>query len=142
MKIKDKIEKTFKDFEEFFKVEFKQDLKSLDMALVRDRFKELIQKEHFIFSGSFDAEDSFLYVYHYRELQEIRRVANYLLETNQEKLYKKFIMEFFNDLSPSGLQELKVHQINNESDKIWFSKDASFDDVIASWRAERFYSYL
>ena len=87
------------------------------MALVRDRFKELIQKEHFIFSGSFDAEDSFLYVYHYRELQEIRRVANYLLETNQEKLYKKFIMEFFNDLSPSGLQELKVHQINNESDK-------------------------
>ena len=51
-------------------------------------------------------------------------------------------MEFFNDLSPSGLQELKVHQINNESDKIWFSKDASFDDVIASWRAERFYSYL
>ena len=110
MNIRDKIEKTFKDFEEFFKVEFKQDLKSLDMALVRDRFKELIQKEHFIFSGSFDAEDSFLYVYHYRELQEIRRVANYLLETNQEKLYKKFIMEFFNDLSPSGLQELKVHQ--------------------------------
>ena len=49
MKIRDKIEKTFKDFEEFFKVEFKQDLKSLDMALVRDRFKELIQKEHFIF---------------------------------------------------------------------------------------------
>ena len=63
MNIRDKIEKkTFKDFEEFFKVEFKQDLKSLDMALVRDRFKELIQKEHFIFSGSFDAEDSFLYI--------------------------------------------------------------------------------
>jgi len=27
------------------------------------------------------------------------------------------IQEFFDENSPSGLQDLKVHQINNESDK-------------------------
>ena len=32
------------------------------------------------------------------------------------------MMEFFNDSSPSGLEEPKVHQINNESDKVWFSR--------------------
>ena len=81
-------------------------------------------------------------MYKRQELQEIKRVSNYLLELNQRNLYEKFMMEFFNDLSPSGLEELKVHQINNESDKVWFSRDESSEDLINSWRSERFSSYL
>ena len=57
-------------------------------------------------------------------------------------LYERFIMEFFDDNSPSGLQDLKVHLINNESDKIWFSKKESSDIKIEKWRKERFSKYL
>lgn len=48
------------------------------------------------------------------------------------------IQEFFDENSPSGLQDLKVHQINNESDKIWFSREENSDAVINLWRKERF----
>ena len=112
------------------------------MSEIRDKFKELVHKDDPIFTEENQAEDSFLYIYHYRELQEIKRVSNYLLELNQRNLYEKFVMEFFNDLSPSGLEELKVHQINNESDKVWFSRDESSEELINSWRSERFSSYL
>ena len=112
------------------------------MSEVRDKFKELVLKDDPIFTEENQAEDSFLYIYHYRELQEIKRVSNYLLELNQRNLYEKFMMEFFNDSTPSGLVELKVHQINNESDKVWFSRDESSKDLINSWRSERFSSYL
>ena len=113
LKISEQIEKTYKDFEVFFKEELNLDLKKLDMSEVRDKFKELVLKDDPIFSEENQAEDSFLYIYHYRELQEIKRVSNYLLELNQRNLYERFIMEFFNDSSPSGLEELKVHHINN-----------------------------
>ena len=83
-----------------------------------------------------------MYIYHYKELQEIKRVANYLLETGQHSLYEKFIMEFFNDYTESGLEDLKVHQINNESDKVWFSRHESTKEIIDSWRMERFSGYL
>ena len=129
LKISEEIEKTYKDFEVFFKEELNLDLKKLDMSEVRDKFKELVLKDNPIFTEENQAEDSFLYIYHYRELQEIKRVSNYLLELNQRNLYEKFIMEFFNDSSPSGLEELKVHQINNESDKVWFSRDKSSKDA-------------
>ena len=112
------------------------------MSEVRDKFKELVLKDDPIFTEENQAEDSFLYIYHYRELQEIKRVSNYLLELNQRNLYEKFMMEFFNDSSPSGLEDLEVHQINNESDKVWFSRDESSKDLINSWRSERFNSYL
>jgi|TARA_B100001769_G_scaffold257819_1_gene236220 hypothetical protein len=142
LKISEQIEKTYKDFEVFFKEEFNLDLKKLDMSEIRDKFKELVLNEDSIFGEVNQAEDTFLYIYHYRELQEIKRVSNYLLETNQPNLYKKFLMEFFSDSSPSGLEELKVHQINNESDKLWFSRDESSKDRINSWRSERFNSYI
>ena len=142
LRISEQIEKTYKDFEVFFKEELNLDLKKLDMSEVRDKFKELVLKDDPIFTEENQAEDSFLHIYHYRELQEIKRVSNYLLELNQRNLYEKFMMEFFNDLSPSGLEELKVHQINNESDKVWFSRDESSEDLINSWRSERFSSYL
>ena len=51
-------------------------------------------------------------------------------------------MEFFNDYTESGLEDLKVHQINNESDKVWFSRHESTKEIIDSWRAERFSGYL
>ena len=51
------------------------------------------------------------------------------------------MQEFFDDNSPSGLQELKVHQINNESDKIWYGKGES-NEIIQQWRRERFKNYL
>ena len=57
-----------------------------------------------------------------------------------EPIYKRFLQEFFDDGSPSGLQELKVHQINNESDKIWFSREES-ENVINEWRKDRFRDY-
>ncbi len=142
LKISEQIEKTYKDFEVFFKEEFNLDLKKLDMSEIRDKFKELVLNEDSIFGEVNQAEDTFLYIYHYRELQEIKRVSYYLLETNQPNLYKKFLMEFFSDSSPSGLEELKVHQINNESDKLWFSRDESSKDRINSWRSERFNSYI
>ena len=101
LKISEQIEKTYKDFEVFFKEELNLDLKKLDMSEVRDKFKELVLKDDPIFTEENQAEDSFLYIYHYRELQEIKRVSNYLLELNQRNLYEKFMMEFFNDSSPS-----------------------------------------
>jgi len=88
-----------------------------------------------------DAEDTFLYIYHYRELSEIRRKAIYLRELEDSNFYERFIQEFFDDNSPSGLQELKVHQINNESDKVWFSRDVSSGQLISEWRSERFSAY-
>ena len=54
--------------------------------------------------------------------------------------YQRFIQEFFDGNSPSGLQELKVHQINNESDKIWFGRGNS-KEIIDVWREERFRNY-
>ena len=51
----------------------------------------------------------FLYIYHFRELQEIKRNAIYLREMNDESRYERFIQEFFDESSPSGLQNLKVH---------------------------------
>ena len=108
MKISEQIEKTYKDFEVFFKEELNLDLKKLEMSEVRDKFKELVLKDNPIFTEENQAEDSFLYIYHYRELQEIKRVSNYLLELNQRNLYEKFMMEFFNDSSPSGLSLIHI----------------------------------
>ena len=61
---------------------------------------------------------------------------------NDESKYSRFMQEFFDDNSPSGLQDLKVHQINNESDKIWFSREEDSDETIHLWRKERFLAYL
>ena len=95
-----------------------------------------------MFSDLYDAEDSFLYVYHFRELQEINRVGLILREMTDQSAYHKFIQEFFDDNSPSGLQDLKVHQLNNECDKIWYSRDSKVDNLIAEWREQRFSPYL
>ena len=84
---------------------------------------------------------TFLYIYHFTELQEIKRKSIYLQELSDQKNFYRFMQEFFDDNSPSGLQELKVHQINNESDKIWYGKGES-NDIIQQWRKERFKNYL
>ena len=39
--------------------------------------------------------DSFLYIYHFRELQEINRVGIMLREMTDQVAYRKFIQEFF-----------------------------------------------
>ena len=65
LKISEQIEKTYKDFEVFFKEELNLDLKKLDMSEVRDKFKELVLKDDPIFTEENQAEDSFLYIYHY-----------------------------------------------------------------------------
>ena len=95
-----------------------------------------------MFSDLYDAEDSFLYIYHFRELQEINRVGIMLREMTDQAAYRKFIQEFFDDNSPSGLQDLKVHQLNNEYDKVWHSRDSKVDSLIAEWREQRFSPYL
>ena len=111
------------------------------MAEIREQFKSWIESKNPIFKDMIDAEDTFLYIYHYRELLEIRRRAIYLRELQESDSYERFIQEFFDESSPSGLQELKVHQINNESDKVWFSRDKSSEQVIYEWRLERFSKY-
>ncbi len=112
------------------------------MSQIRNQFKEWTETNDPLFPDVTHAEDNFLYIYHFTELQEIKRNAIYLREMNDEPRYERFIQEFFDDSSPSGLQNLKVHQLNNESDKVWFSREENSDEMIHLWREERFSAYL
>ena len=141
MNIKEEIEKTYENFRVTFLKEKGESLEHLEMSEVRDQFKQWIDLKSNIFTNAIHAEDSFLYIYHFTELQEIRRKSIYLQELRDQNFFYKFMQEFFDDNSPSGLQELKVHQINNESDKIWYGKGES-NDIIQQWRKERFKNYL
>ena len=141
MSIKEEIENTYLKFKEIFEDISPKPFEDFDMAEIRDQFKTWIDLKNPIFKDMMDAEDTFLYIYHYRELSEIRRKAIYLRELEDSNFYERFIQEFFDDNSPSGLQELKVHQINNESDKVWFSRDVSSGQLISEWRSERFSAY-
>ena len=142
MSIKEDIEKTYRKFDKIFTSQLGKPLKEFQMSQIRDQFKVWITKENPLFLDVSQAEDAFLYIYHFIELQEIKRNAVYLREMNDEPKYLRFIQEFFDENSPSGLQDLKVHQINNESDKIWFSRENNSDVLINLWRKERFSSYL
>jgi len=141
MNIKEEIEKTYENFRVTFHKEKGESLEHLEMSEVRDQFKQWIDLKSNIFTDMIHAEDSFLYIYHFTELQEIRRKSIYLQELRDQNFFYKFMQEFFDDNSPSGLQEHKVHQINNESDKIWYGKGES-NEIIQQWRRERFKNYL
>ena len=141
MSIKEDIERTYKKFKVIFSEENGESLEHLEMSQVRDQFKQWINIKSKIFTDVINAEDTFLYIYHFTELQEIKRKSIYLQELRDQKNFYRFMQEFFDDNSPSGLQELKVHQINNESDKIWYGKGES-NDIIQQWRKERFKNYL
>ena len=140
--IKDEIKKTYEKFNTIFLKETGRHLQELKTSEIRDQFKAWIKNNPQMFNDLYDAEDSFLYIYHFRELQEINRVGIMLREMTDQVAYRKFIQEFFDDNSPSGLQDLKVHQLNNESDKVWHSRDSKVDSVIAEWREQRFSPYL
>ena len=142
MSIKEEIEKTYRKFDKIFTNQLGKPLKEFKISQIRDQFKVWISKENPLFLDVSQAEDAFLYIYHFIELQEIKRNAVYLREMNDEPKYSRFIQEFFDKNSRSGLQDLKVHQINNESDKIWFSRANNSDVLINLWRKERFSSYL
>ena len=140
--IKDEIKKTYEKFNTIFLKETGRHLKEFKISEIRDQFKAWIKNNPQMFNDLYDAEDSFLYIYHFRELQEINRVGIMLREMTDQVAYRKFIQEFFDDNSPSGLQDLKVHQLNNESDKVWHSRDSKVDSLIAEWREQRFSPYL
>ena len=140
--IKDEIKKTYEKFNTIFLRETGRHLQEFKISEIRDQFKAWIKNNSQMFSDLYDAEDSFLYIYHFRELQEINRVGIMLREMTDQVAYRKFIQEFFDDNSPSGLQDLKVHQLNNESDKVWHSRDSKVDSLIAEWREQRFSPYL
>ncbi|MEL0226894.1 MAG: hypothetical protein VW947_00245 [Gammaproteobacteria bacterium] len=140
--IKDEIKKTYEKFNTIFLKETGRHLQEFKISDIRDQFKAWIKNNPQMFNDLYDAEDSFLYIYHFRELQEINRVGIMLREMTDEVAYRKFIQEFFDDNSPSGLQDLKVHQLNNESDKVWHSRDSKVDSLIAEWREQRFSPYL
>tara|TARA_Y100000768_G_scaffold99754_1_gene72843 strand:+ start:21771 stop:22199 length:429 start_codon:yes stop_codon:yes gene_type:complete len=142
MSIKNDIRDTYQKYDNIFQKSFFRSLEDFDIAEIRDQFKIWIKTNSPIFKDMIDAEDTFLYIYHYKELQEIKRKAIYLRELEDQSNYERFIQEFFDDNSPSGLQELKVHQINNESDKIWFSREKLLNGTIEEWRAERFSAYI
>ena len=141
MSVKEDIERTYEKFKVIFSEENGESLEHLEMSQVRDQFKQWIDIKNKIFIDVINAEDTFLYIYHFTELQEIKRKSIYLQELSDQKNFYRFMQEFFDDNSPSGLQELKVHQINNESDKIWYGKGES-NDIIQEWRKERFKNYL
>ena len=141
MSVKEDIERTYEKFKVIFSKENGESLEHLEMSQVRDQFKQWIDIKSKIFTDVINAEDTFLYIYHFTELQEIKRKSIYLQELRDQKNFYRFMQEFFDDNSPSGLQELKVHQINNESDKIWYGKGKS-SDIIQQWRKERFKNYL
>ena len=141
MSVKEDIERTYEKFKVIFSEENRESLEHLEMSQVRDQFKQWIDIKSKIFTDVINAEDTFLYIYHFTELQEIKRKSIYLQELSDQKNFYRFMQEFFDDNSPSGLQELKVHQINNESDKIWYGKGES-NDIIQQWRKERFKNYL
>ncbi|MAG46350.1 MAG: hypothetical protein CMD93_02600 [Gammaproteobacteria bacterium] len=140
--IKDEIKKTYEKFNTIFLKETGRHLQEFKISEIRDQFKAWIKNNPQMFNDLYDAEDSFLYIYHFRELQEINRVGIMLREMTDQVAYRKFIQEFFDDNSPSGLQDLKVHQLNNESDKVWHSRDSKVDSLIAEWREQRFSPYL
>lgn len=140
--IKDEIKKTYEKFNTIFLKETGRHLQEFKISEIRDQFKAWIKNNPPMFNDLYDAEDSFLYIYHFRELQEINRVGIMLREMTDQVAYRKFIQEFFDDNSPSGLQDLKVHQLNNESDKVWHSRDSKVDSLIAEWREQRFSPYL
>ena len=140
--IKDEIKKTYEKFNTIFLKETGRHLQEFKISEIRDKFKAWIKNNPQMFNDLYDAEDSFLYIYHFRELQEINRVGIMLREMTDQVAYRKFIQEFFDDNSPSGLQDLKVHQLNNESDKVWHSRDSKVDSLIAEWREQRFSPYL
>ena len=140
--IKDEIKKTYEKFNTIFLRETGRHLQKFKISEIRDQFKAWIKNNPQMFNDLYDAEDSFLYIYHFRELQEINRVGIMLREMTDQVAYRKFIQEFFDDNSPSGLQDLKVHQLNNESDKVWHSRDSKVDSLIAEWREQRFSPYL
>lgn len=140
--IKDEIKKTYEKFNTIFLKEKGRHLQEFKISEIRDQFKAWIKNNPQMFNDLYDAEDSFLYIYHFRELQEINRVGIMLREMTDQVAYRKFIQEFFDDNSPSGLQDLKVHQLNNESDKVWHSRDSKVDSLIAEWREQRFSPYL
>jgi hypothetical protein len=142
MSIKEDIKETYKRFDEIFIEKIGKSLEELQMSQIRNQFKEWIETNDPLFPDVTNAEDNFLYIYHFRELQEIKRNAMYLREMNDESRYERFIQEFFDESSPSGLQNLKVHQLNNESDKVWFSREENSDEIIDLWREERFSAYL
>lgn len=141
MSVKEDIERTYEKFKVIFSEENGESLEHLEMSQVRDQFKQWIDIKSKILTDVINAEDTFLYIYHFTELQEIKRKSIYLQELRDQKNFYRFMQEFFDDNSPSGLQELKVHQINNESDKIWYGKGES-NDIIQQWRKERFKNYL
>ena len=140
--IKDEIKKTYEKFNTIFLKETGRHLQEFKISEIRDQFKAWIKNNSQMFSDLYDAEDSFLYIYHFRVLQETNRVGIMLREMADQAAYHKFIQEFFDDNSPSGLQDLKVHQLNNESDKVWHSRDSKVDSLIAEWREQRFSPYL
>ena len=140
--IKDEIKKTYEKFNTIFLKETGRHLQELKISEIRDQFKAWIKNNPQMFNDLYDAEDSFLYIHHFRELQEINRVGIMLREMTDQVAYRKFIQEFFDDNSPSGLRDLKVHQLNNESDKVWHSRDSKVDSLIAEWREQRFSPYL
>ena len=71
MSIKDDIEDTYQKYENIFQNFFSRPLEDFDMAEIRDQFKIWIESKDPIFKDVIDAEDSFLYIYHYKELQEL-----------------------------------------------------------------------
>ena len=72
MSIKEDIEKTYRKFDKIFSSQLGKPLKDLQMSQVRDQFKQWIYDEDPLFQDASHAEDSFLYIYHFTELQEIK----------------------------------------------------------------------
>ena len=105
MSIKQEIEKTYRKFDKIFTNQLGKPLKEFKISQIRDQFKVWISQENPLFLDVSQAEDAFLYIYHFIELQEIKRHAIYLREMNDEPKYSRFIQ---NSLMKILLQVYKI----------------------------------
>ena len=63
--IKDEIKKTYEKFNTIFLKETGRHLQEFKISEIRDQFKAWIKNNSQMFSDLYDAEDSFLYIYHF-----------------------------------------------------------------------------
>ena len=119
--IKDEIKKTYEKFNTIFLKETGRHLQEFKISDIRDQFKAWIKNNPQMFNDLYDAEDSFLYIYHFRELQEINRVGIMLREMTDQVAYRKFIQEFFDDsLNWKNLKD-KIFKLRFRPVLAWFS---------------------
>jgi len=130
------------EVESIIRKEYGEEVDGLDMCSIRDFLTLLINSDNNYKVDSDYAEESFLYMYHFREALFISNIGRLILKKGLKNIHHNFIEEFYDQTSSTGLSDLKVLQINNESDKLYFSKINASNELVKEWRKDRFNRFL